>query len=214
MSPRQDQVRSLTECERPGFLWRWWCRLGRISRMPLHKVRFARFGKGSRVDFPSYVVGGGAIEIGNGVLMGRGARIEAHFTSPGKIRMRIGDRTRIAPNVHIGAAELVEIGVECGIGSYTWITDHDHETSDPTASVVTHRRVIVAPTIIEDRVYIGERVAILRGVTIGEGSIIGTNSVVTRDIPPFSVAVGIPAKVIRTFDPHTKAWRSPVENND
>lgn len=213
MSLRQDKVRSLTECDRPPFLWRCWCRLGRITRLPLHKLRFARFGTGSRVDFPSYVVGGGAIEIGNGVLIGRGARMEAHFTAPGKIRIRIGDRTRIAPHVHIGAAELVDIGIECGVGSYTWITDHDHETSDPTASVVTHRRVIVAPTSIGDRVYIGERVAILRGVSIGEGSIIGTNSVVTRDIPPFSVAVGVPAKVIRTFDPQRKAWLSPVDGS-
>ena len=81
--------------------------------MPLHKVRFARFGAGSRVDFPSYVVGGGAIEIGNGVQIARSARMEAHFTAPGEIRIRIGDRTRIAPNVHSGAAELVDIGVEC-----------------------------------------------------------------------------------------------------
>ncbi len=212
MFPRKDSIRNLTECDRPRFLWRWWCRLGRLSRWPLHQLRMARFGTRSRIDFPSYIVGGRGIEIGNGVLIGRGARIEAHFISGGSVRIRIGDRTRIAPHVHIGAAERVEIGQECGIGSYSWITDHDHDTSDPTASVVTHRRVVVAPTVIGDHVYIGERVAILRGVTIGAGSIIGTNSVVTRDVPPYSIAVGAPARVIRTFDPQTRLWALPASH--
>jgi lipopolysaccharide O-acetyltransferase len=69
-------------------------------------------------------------------------------------------------------------------------------------------RVVISPTVIEDGVYIGERVAVLRGVRIGRGSVIGTNSVVTRDIPPYSIAVGAPARVIRSFDVETGVWKS------
>jgi lipopolysaccharide O-acetyltransferase len=169
-------------------------------------MRFRAFGSGARVDFPAFVIGARAIEIGDRALIGRGARLEAHFVREGETRIRIGARTRIAPHVHIGAAGLVEIGAECGIGSYTWITDHDHDTSDPRNSVVAHKRICISPTVIEDGVYIGERVAVLRGVRIGRGSVIGTNSVVLRDVPPYSIAAGVPARVIKRFDPESGAW--------
>lgn len=207
MTRTTSTIREVRGANRASLLRRGCGLLVRLCRAPWNKLRFAKFGRRSRVDFPSFVVGAGSIEIGENVIIWRGVRLEAHFAAPEVVRIRIGDRTRIAPHVHIGAAELVSIGCECGIGSYTWITDHDHDTSDPRSSVVAHKRVIIAPTIIGDRVYIGERVAILRGVRIGEGSTIGTNSVVTSDIPPFSIAVGVPARVIRQFDPATGVWR-------
>lgn len=213
MSPREDTIRNVSESGRPPLWYRWYSRIGRLIRAPWHRVRFRAFGRGARLDFPSFVVGARAIEIGAGALISRGARFEAHFTHEGETRIRVGARTRIAPHVHIGAAGLVEIGEECGIGSYTWITDHDHDTSDPRNSVVSHKRVRVSPTIIEDGVYIGERVAILRGVRIGRGSVVGTNSVVVRDIPPYSIAVGAPARVIKRFDLVSGAWIS-VANGD
>ncbi|MDI9404278.1 MAG: acyltransferase [Limnohabitans sp.] len=208
MAAKHDTIRDIRTGDRAGFARRWWLRVARLARLPLHRWRLARFGSKSRMDFPAFIVGGRSIEIGHDVRIGRGARFEAHFTAPGVVRLRIGDQTRVAPHVHIGAAERVEIGRECGIGSYTWITDHDHDTTDPMHSVVTHQRIVVAPTIIGDRVYIGERVAILRGVTIGEGSVIGTNSVVTTDIPPYSIAAGVPARVLRQFDRATGEWRA------
>ena len=60
--------------------------------------------------------------------------------------------------------------------------------------------------IIGNNVWIGEGAAILSGVKIGEGSIIGTNSVVLKDIPPNSIAVGSPAKVIKKYDFDKKEW--------
>ncbi len=206
MSPRDDIIRNVMEGGRPPFLYRWYCRIGRLVRAPWHRMRFRSFGGGARLDFPAFVIGAGAIEIGERALIGRGARFEAHFVREGETRIRIGPRTRFAPHVHIGAAGLVEIGAECGIGSYTWITDHDHDTSDPRNSVVAHKRIRISPTVIEDGVYIGERVAILRGVRIGRGSVIGTNSVVLHDVPPYSIAAGVPARVIKRFDPELGAW--------
>jgi acetyltransferase-like isoleucine patch superfamily enzyme len=55
------------------------------------------------------------------------------------------------------------------------------------------------PIILEDDVWLGARVIVLKGVTIGQGAVIGAGSVVTRDIPPHSVAVGQPARVVKTF---------------
>ena len=62
------------------------------------------------------------------------------------------------------------------------------------------------PIIIGDDVWIGEFVAILPGVTIGKGAVIGTLSVVTKDIPEYSIAVGSPAKAIKTYDFEKKEW--------
>jgi lipopolysaccharide O-acetyltransferase len=177
----------------------------RILR-PWFRWRFAEFGEGSEVGKRCEITNPGAIAVGRNVQIQRTARIEAHDRHDGRIRIRIGDGSIIAPYVHIGAVESVTIGRNCGIAPFTWITDHDHDTSDPMQPVVTQRRVIAAPTVIEDGVYIGERVAILRGVRIGTGSIVGTNSVVTRDVPPYSIVVGIPARVIKVWDPMTRAW--------
>ncbi|WP_199520746.1 DapH/DapD/GlmU-related protein [Pseudomonas lactis] len=53
--------------------------------------------------------------------------------------------------------------------------------------------------VIEDDVWIGEKVAILKGVTVGKGSVIGAGAVVTKDVPPYSVAAGIPARILKTL---------------
>lgn len=173
---------------------------------PWYRWRFAEFGEGSELAWHSEIVNPGSIAIGRRVQVQRYARIEAHDLRDDRVRIRIGDGSIIAPYVHIGAVESVTIGAHCGIAPFTWITDHDHDTSDPMKPVVTQRRVFAAPTVIEDGVYIGERVAILRGVRIGTCSIVGTNSVVTCDVPPYSIVVGIPARVIKIWDPATRLW--------
>ncbi len=61
------------------------------------------------------------------------------------------------------------------------------------------------PVIVEDDVLIGANVVVLEGVTIGKGSVVGAGAVVTKDIPPYSVATGIPARVIKQIDEKTKS---------
>ena len=208
MRSSPDIILSYAEIDTRSWWNRQWGRIGRLVRLPLNKWRFRVFGEKSRIDFPSFVVGGKGIEIGSSVYIRRSVRLEAHFVSGGGTRLKIGDNVRIANHVHIGAAQRVEIGANCGIGAFTWITDHDHDIRNPLESVVENQRILIAPTVLEDGVYVGERVAILRGVRIGRGSVIGTNSVVTSDIPPYCVAVGAPARVIRQFDVESQTWRA------
>jgi lipopolysaccharide O-acetyltransferase len=68
------------------------------------------------------------------------------------------------------------------------------------------RKLSTKPVRIEDNVWIGEYVTVLAGVTIGKGSIIGALSVVTSNIPPYAIAVGIPAKVIKIYNEEKKIW--------
>ena len=86
------------------------------------------------------------------------------------------------------------------IGSHVLIEDHSHGTIQEIETPVAKRNLhSKGPIIIEDNVWIGENVCILENVTIGRCSIIGANAVVTHNIPPYSVAVGAPAKVVKSI---------------
>lgn len=94
-------------------------------------------------------------------------------------------------------AGLVRIGNDVRIGAHCMIVGGNHRFDDPSKPIRT-QGIEAAPITIEDDVWIGGNVNIIAGVTIGHGSVIGAGSVVTHDIPPMSVAVGSPARVIKT----------------
>jgi acetyltransferase-like isoleucine patch superfamily enzyme len=125
----------------------------------------------------------GAIVQGN-VILGDDASVQAYSvlvgygseeSSTGQIR--IGNGARIAPHVMMIAA--------------------NHVFSDPDRPIHS-QGLDYAPIVVEDDVWIGGRVNVVAGVTIGRGAVIGAGAVVTRDIPPYSVAVGVPAQVIKS----------------
>ncbi len=117
------------------------------------------------------------------------------------VGLTIGARSYIGPNAVIGLGGPVAIGTEVQIGAGLTITAESHEAG-PDGSFVSgavSRRGVT----IGDRCWLGNNVSILDGVTIGEGSVIGAGSVVTRSIPAYCVAVGTPAKVIRSIEGKT-----------
>lgn len=163
---------------------------------------FADFGFRSRLINPDLITGPKAIFIGKKVYIRKSARLEAVGQSNGRTpRIKIGDNTSIHLYFHCGAVESVTIGKDVLIASRVYISDHDHVFDDPDKPARWSEQLVSKPIIIEDGVWLGEGVVVLKGVTIGRRAVIGANSVVTRDIPPFSVAAGNPAKVIRKFGP-------------
>ncbi len=168
--------------------------------------RLAEFGNGSRIDHPAFVIGGESIKIGTRVLVHRGSRIEALNPANGVTRISIGDGVTIHPGSHIGAVDSITIGNGVLFASGVYMTDHDHDFSNPEEPVIGNQRVLTAPVHIGEFVWLGERVMVLKGVSIGERSIIGAGSVVTADVPPYSIAVGVPARVIRIYDRQAKRW--------
>lgn len=97
----------------------------------------------------------------------------------------------INSGLKLRCANRVEIGDGVPLATDLTLLDSDHHS-------VNGEPVQSAPIIIEDHVWIGTRVTILKGVTIGEGSIVAAGSLVTRDVPPHSLAMGVPAKVVKT----------------
>jgi acetyltransferase-like isoleucine patch superfamily enzyme len=121
-------------------------------------------------------------------------------------RLEIGDRTTINYGADFAATGLIRIGCDCRIGTHAIILDNDfHEVGD------LDRRPSPKPVIIGDRVWVGNRATILPGVTIGDGSVIGAGSVVMSDIPPHSVAIGNPARVIKRAPANGPVGRSALQ---
>lgn len=130
--------------------------------------------------------------------IGREVRISQDFRGRFYAPVSIGDGVRIERNVIMVAHAGLTIGNHALIGEYTSIHDNDHIIR-PGDDPVGDRPLLAAPIVIGNNVWIGAKATITRGVTIGDNSVIGANAVVTRDIPPNSIAVGIPARVIRTI---------------
>jgi acetyltransferase-like isoleucine patch superfamily enzyme len=121
------------------------------------------------------------------------------ITVPDRARVHIGSGTFLNLGVMVAAMGLVEIGDHCMFANGCFITDADHRHDDPHRPVTWQGFISRGPTRIGDNVWCGANVVVTSGVTIGKRCVIGANSVVTRDLPPFSVAVGAPARVIRTI---------------
>ncbi|MFH0909938.1 MAG: acyltransferase [Planctomycetota bacterium] len=178
----------------------------RALRAVYWRRRLASFGPGSSIDRPAHVVGFRSIAVGGRVEIHRGARIEALGDPDGGVVLRIGDGAKIHPDVHIGAVRSVTIGRGALLAGRVYITDHDHDFSDPDDPPVSNRRVTAAPVSIGDYAWLGEAAMVLKGVTIGERSVVGAGSVVTRDVPPLSLALGAPARVVKRYDRARRAW--------
>ncbi|WP_292426066.1 acyltransferase [Methanoregula sp.] len=110
----------------------------------------------------------------------------------------IGQNVSINRYVIIDSCDAgrIRIGNNCLIGPYVLIRSADHNFNNPDV-LFNKQGHIGGDIIIEDNCWIGGHVTITRNVTIGTGSVVGANSVVTKDIPPHSLAAGNPAKIIR-----------------
>ena len=137
----------------------------------------------------------GRLEIGEHTLL------EPHvwLTTGDTGRIRIGRGTFLNVAVMVASVELVEIGDHCMLANGCFITDGNHRFDDFEQPVTWQGFSTKGPTRIADNVWCGANVVITSGVTIGERCVIGANSVVNRDLPPYSLAAGAPAKVLKSL---------------
>lgn len=148
----------------------------------------------------------------------RDVRISSTVDIISKDKLSIGDNVWINHYTRIDASGGVRIGEGCQIGSSVGIFSHSSHNAIRLMGahymkVSKDKRVgyILKSTEIGEYTFIGSGSYIMPGVKIGKGCIIGTNSVVTKDIPDYSVAVGSPAKVIKsTLDIDKEFWDNPM----
>lgn len=165
---------------------------------------FHSFGKESYfVTFPDELRMARNITVGNGTRLGRHLLLRC-YEIPGaeKPELTIGGRVGIGDYSTISCANRISIGNGVRMGRMVIITDNSHgnnNTQEELRMTPADRPLVSkGAVVIRDNVWIGERACVMPGVTIGEGAVIAANAVVTKDVPPFSVAAGCPARVIKT----------------
>lgn len=115
-------------------------------------------------------------------------------------RISIGDYCLVSPGVRISAEQSIRIGHNVMFAANVYISDSDwHGIYNRIRPFRCSK-----PVVIADNVWLGERVIVNKGVTIGENSVVGAGSVVTKDIPPNSIAAGNPARVIKAINPNRR----------
>lgn len=171
--------------------------------------KFASFGNRSLIMWkPTTIFNEQHISIGDDTLIGPGVALSAGMV-PGqecltKIVVSIGDRCLIGRGSGIVGHFSIKIGNDVWTGHHVYITDQNHGYEDVTRPISLQSQP-ERPVVIGDGSWLGHGAVVLPGVTIGKHVVIGANSVVTKDIPDFSVAVGSPARVIRRYD-ETLGW--------
>ena len=142
------------------------------------------------------------ISIGENTLIGPGVALSAGMV-PGQECITnpvvsIGDRSLIGKGSGIVGHFSISIGDDVWTGHHVYITDQNHGYED-VSRPISHQSQEERSVSIGNGSWLGHGSIVLPGVTIGEHVVIGANSVVTKDVPSFSVAVGVPARVIRRY---------------
>ncbi|MFL7902618.1 acyltransferase [Azospirillum argentinense] len=152
------------------------------------------------------VIGYSHIAIGPGTVVGDNSWLNVCDRSNGR-RLVIGSKVCIGRNAMINAADGVEIGDFCLFAPRVYISDVDHEYEDVTLPIVTQGLRRHGILIVEENCWLGINTVLSGGLSVGRGSVVAANSVVLADVPPFSVVAGIPARVIKMYDPELMEWR-------
>ena len=148
-------------------------------------------GPGFTIDAPH----GGTVIIGNGVQFRRNCRIE--LATP-EARVTIGEGSYITYNAIIACSSTIEIGKHCGLGFCSSIYDGSHRFKDLTKPFLA-QGYDLRPIRIEDHVQIHSLCTVVN--SIGTRTVIGANSVVSRELPAYVLAVGAPARAVDYFGP-------------
>lgn len=158
---------------------------------------------GMVVSYPCEIRGGKYISCGKNTFLGPNGILAAWDTFQGekyKPEITIGDNVTIGMNFHISAINQISIGDNVLTGKGITIIDNGHgktNLDDLKIAPKSRKLCIYGSVLIGRNVWIGDKVTIVGNVNIGEGAVIGSNSVVTKDVPPYSVCGGVPAKKIK-----------------
>lgn len=172
-------------------------------------VRGVETGGRTRIGRNVEIVGPERVRLGRQVTLSGNAYVNA--TGP-RGSVRIGDETHVDQFCVLYGQGGLAIGARCAIASGVIIYSQTNQYAHDPAGPILDQPVIYAPVTIGDDVWIGARAVILPGVTVGDHAVIGAGAVVRRDVPPWAIAAGVPAKIIgdrreraaRTGDPEPR----------
>lgn len=181
----------------------------RLISYPIYKMSFKKLGVGAIISKP-LIITPKHIEIGNYVLIQKGARLEAvskylqiNYTP----NIIIGDGVTIEQNIHLTCANSVNIGSNTAIAANVTITDINHPYIDITCAP-DKQAIEVGFVIIGQDCKIYNNVVILPNTTLGNHTVVGANSVVLGKVYPDNcVITGSPAKIVKRYNNQTQTWQ-------
>jgi acetyltransferase-like isoleucine patch superfamily enzyme len=161
------------------------------------RVRFGPFpavyGKSPQLNVKGSMSVGGRFNV-------RGEQFPVQITVREGGRLQLGDRVFLNQGVNILVASQMIIGDDCKIGDLAAIRDTDTHEVQPGEGAKT------SPVVLERNVWVGRSALIMPGTRIGENAVIAAGAVVTKDVPANSVAAGVPASIVKTFDTPPSGW--------
>jgi acetyltransferase-like isoleucine patch superfamily enzyme len=185
--------------------------------------RFANNPKNLKIERPRRIYDTHLIHIGDDVSIGPGSLLNPQTSYPSSVmshpekliavqtfnpRITIGSRVTSTGMLSISAMQEVTIEDDVMFALNVLISDGTHGFENANEPYKYQKMWKIAPVLVKRGCWIGQNVVIMPGVTVGELSIIGANSVVTKSIPDRCIAIGAPARVVKTWDEHSQTWVS------
>jgi acetyltransferase-like isoleucine patch superfamily enzyme len=170
--------------------------------------QFKQLGAGARISPPFRYHGLHQISLGEHAYIARDCWIHVlgdHENGDGS-KITIHAHAGIGMGSHISAAQQVVIGEHALLAPNVYISDHAHAYENVDMPIMEQGITGIKPVSIGRNAWLGRNVVVLPGVSIGQNCVIGANSVVNSSIPDFSVAVGMPARVIKQYNRNTGRW--------
>jgi len=209
----------------PRFGWREAVRVAITRRMtgPRHLNQYRRaawhraraLATGNHIEFQGMVFTGKRVELrarpGHGRLVigpwcwiGNDNKLRSH-----EGQVTLGAKVVIGRDNVINSYLDIEVGDAAILADWIYVCDFDHRIAELDRPI-KDQGIVTAPTRVGGDVWIGEKASVLRGVDIGQGAVIASHCLVNKDVPPFAITVGVPARVVRSrlpagFDPEEAA---------
>jgi acetyltransferase-like isoleucine patch superfamily enzyme len=151
-----------------------------------------RIGHGSVLEEDVLIFHAENVEIGDSVYVGHRAILKGYPSN----KLVLGDGTWIGEQCFINAAGGLTVGSNVGIGPGVRIITSSH-VEEGIQKPILHSRIAFAPVMIEDDADLGVAAVVLPGVIVGRGAQVGAGAVVNRNVPPYAVVAGVPARILR-----------------
>jgi acetyltransferase-like isoleucine patch superfamily enzyme len=187
----------------------------RLKGILYYRQVFASFGSGSRMFKPLLLSNPRFIHVGKNVDVGPGVRMEVVVTGAKRIpEFRIGDNVNIEQNVHLICHSRLIIGNDVSITGHCAIVDVTHPYADVHSPIKIGMRILDEDSFVEigEGSFLGFGTVVMPNVRIGKYCVLGAHSVVTTDVPDYSVAAGNPASIVRRYDHECAVWKKIDRN--